>query len=92
MKEGAQCPTCDRTDFKSKHGMKIHHFQAHDESLAKKIVECEECSETFEILEDGGVAISIMDLIGMTYVKKYWNVMIIDVSIVVQKMSYIYIT
>jgi hypothetical protein len=34
----SECPTCN-DDFDTEHGMKVHHVQAHDESLAQ--VECE---------------------------------------------------
>lgn len=34
--ETAECPTCGRNDFASKTGMKLHHVQAHDESLSKR--------------------------------------------------------
>jgi len=44
--DGVECPTCGRDDFASKRGMKIHHSQAHDESLAHYEY-CENCGEEF---------------------------------------------
>lgn len=44
------CPTCGRA-FSSENGMKVHHVQVHDESLAGVDVECEHCGETFSVKE-----------------------------------------
>ena len=44
--ESFECPTCDRTDFKSESGVKIHHAQAHGESIAGVDVECDWCGST----------------------------------------------
>ena len=46
MGEETQCPTCDRADFASERGLKIHHKTAHDVSL-KPRVECEQCGDDF---------------------------------------------
>lgn len=51
MSNETQCPSCERDDFPSEHGMKIHHYQTHGESLAKTETECDNCSSTFEILK-----------------------------------------
>lgn len=40
-----ECPTCGCDDFKNKHGMKIHHAQAHDECIGKTETECAWCGE-----------------------------------------------
>jgi transposase len=34
--DDARCPTCGRTDFADERAMRIHHKQAHDESLADR--------------------------------------------------------
>lgn len=41
------CPSCGRV-FETDHGMKVHHAQTHDESLAKKERACENCGNAFE--------------------------------------------
>lgn len=41
-----ECPTCGDS-FDSESGMKIHHAQAHDESIAGVSVECENCGNSF---------------------------------------------
>lgn len=46
MGEETQCPTCDRADFASERGLKIHHKVAHDVSLKPRI-ECEQCGDDF---------------------------------------------
>ena len=44
----SECPTCDRT-FGTVRGMRIHHKQAHGESLAAKVtVECAWCGNELE--------------------------------------------
>jgi len=45
--EGTECPTCGRDDFASEQGMKIHHSQAHGESIAGKSHECIICGTEF---------------------------------------------
>jgi hypothetical protein len=40
-----ECPTCGRTNFVSERGMKWHHAQAHGESLAYQMVECDYCGD-----------------------------------------------
>lgn len=40
------CPTCNRDDFNSKRGMKVHHSKAHGKSIAGLEVECEWCDAT----------------------------------------------
>jgi hypothetical protein len=45
------CPTCDDV-FSSTHGMRIHHVQAHGESLAGEKIACEQCGETFTVQRD----------------------------------------
>lgn len=42
-KEIAVCPTCGRDDFVSEQYMKVHHKQAHGESIAGREVECDYC-------------------------------------------------
>jgi len=48
----AECPTCGRDDFSSELGMKSHHKQVHDESIADGLttisLTCEWCSEEYE--------------------------------------------
>jgi len=44
----ATCPTCGRSDFKNRTGMKQHHAIAHGESLSMKTVECDRCGSEFE--------------------------------------------
>jgi len=45
-KEFSECPTCGRDDFKSRHGMKVHHKQSHGESILDRVVvECENCGD-----------------------------------------------
>lgn len=43
-----ECPTCG-DEFKNTHGMRIHHSQAHDESIAWVEVACDECGGDAEI-------------------------------------------
>ncbi len=43
----SDCPTCGES-FDSEHGMKIHHYGAHGESLAKKNCTCKNCGVTFK--------------------------------------------
>lgn len=43
-----ECPTCGRTDFESKKGMRQHHKRAHGESIAKATLECDWCGMEFE--------------------------------------------
>lgn len=43
-----QCPTCDRDDFDSNRGMRMHHARTHGESLSFSTYECAECGTTFE--------------------------------------------
>ena len=40
------CPTCDRDDFKSQSGVKIHHSKIHNESIAGVEVSCAWCDKT----------------------------------------------
>jgi len=42
----SECPTCGRDDFKSETGMKVHHYQAHNQSIAPT-QRCEYCGESF---------------------------------------------
>lgn len=44
----ADCPTCGDS-FKNKHGVRIHHSQAHDESIAGEPVTCDWCGTTFYV-------------------------------------------
>lgn len=45
--DGATCPTCGET-FKNRHGMRIHHATAHDESLVEReATTCEHCGTSF---------------------------------------------
>jgi hypothetical protein len=41
-----ECEDSDKT-FRSERGMKVHHKHVHDESLAKKEVECQNCESKF---------------------------------------------
>jgi hypothetical protein len=51
MSEGQyECPTCDYTSD-SERGVKIHHYQAHGESIAKITVECVVCGTEEERYE-----------------------------------------
>jgi len=43
--DSVECPTCGKSDFDSRHYMKIHHANAHDESIAGEDVECAYCGE-----------------------------------------------
>lgn len=43
-----ECPTCDRADFESFRGMKMHHAYSHDESLSFDTYTCDYCGDTFE--------------------------------------------
>lgn len=45
------CPTCARSDFANRKGMRHHHAMVHDESLAKVKTTCEVCGDTYEIHE-----------------------------------------
>lgn len=45
--DGVECPTCGRSDFHSKEGMRRHHTMAHGESIAKTTSECAACGEEF---------------------------------------------
>jgi len=45
-----RCPTCD-TGFETQSGMRRHHSQVHDETLAKETRKCSECGEEFECWE-----------------------------------------
>jgi len=42
------CPTCGRSDFKSRRGMKCHHSKAHGESLSVGVYECDYCGCEFK--------------------------------------------
>lgn len=42
------CPTCDREDFESRKGMRMHHAKVHGESLRHVTVVCENCGDAFE--------------------------------------------
>lgn len=41
-----ECPQCDRS-LPTEHGLKIHHMNAHGESIAGVQLECEQCGEQF---------------------------------------------
>jgi 5-methylcytosine-specific restriction endonuclease McrA len=43
--DSVECPTCGKSDFDSRQYMKIHHVNAHGESIAGEDVECEHCGE-----------------------------------------------
>lgn len=43
---GTSCPTCNREDFASERGVKVHHTKAHGESIAGVVVRCEWCSSS----------------------------------------------
>ncbi|MFB1066484.1 hypothetical protein [Natrinema sp. H-ect4] len=42
-----ECPTCDRDDFDSKKGLRIHHSKAHGESI-RNTTTCDHCGGEFE--------------------------------------------
>ena len=42
-----ECPTCERTDFESKQGMRWHHSVMHGESISGDLVVCEWCETEF---------------------------------------------
>lgn len=42
---GHDCPTCGES-FDTENGMKVHHAQAHGESIAGVAVDCDNCGET----------------------------------------------
>lgn len=44
--DGHECPTCGRTDFASKQGMRQHHTMAHGESLVWVEITCDWCGDT----------------------------------------------
>lgn len=47
-----ECPTCGKSGFRGEHGMKIHHKQAHGESLASVVeVECAWCGDNLTVHE-----------------------------------------
>lgn len=43
---GPACPTCDRDDFASTRGMRMHHAKTHGESIAGTRFECDWCGES----------------------------------------------
>lgn len=47
-KESTVCPTCGKSDFKNRKYMKIHHANAHGESLKGEPVECSTCGKDFQ--------------------------------------------
>ena len=47
----SECPTCDRV-FDNTHGMRIHHVQAHDESIANDTITCQQCGDDFHVQRD----------------------------------------
>jgi len=49
MTEDKTCPTCGRDDFKSRHGMKLHHSRTHGESIAGEEATCPECGDEFRV-------------------------------------------
>lgn len=50
MTENHPCPTCDRTDFASEQGMKVHHKREHGYSIVER-TECEHCGVSFKITD-----------------------------------------
>jgi len=50
-----KCPTCGRSDFGKPGDMKVHHYQAHGESIAEETVECAWCGKN-KIVTAGEVA------------------------------------
>lgn len=44
-----ECPTCDRDDFASERGVKLHHARTHGESLTKIDRECAWCGDTVSV-------------------------------------------
>lgn len=44
-----ECPTCGRTDFKSRKGMMQHHKRTHGVAL-RETVECRYCGDGFEVI------------------------------------------
>lgn len=43
-----KCPTCGREDFKSKSGMRTHHYKVHGESISYTNLFCEYCGDEFK--------------------------------------------
>lgn len=50
MSESHECPTCERA-FDSKNGMKVHHVQAHDESISGVEKNCQFCGDSYRVAE-----------------------------------------
>jgi len=46
-KDSLECPTCGKSDFANRRGMKVHHKKTHGESLAGKRLVCDNCSNEF---------------------------------------------
>jgi len=50
------CPTCQKSDFNSKHGLKIHHTTVHDDrslTLEERVeFECDRCGSTKQLTSD----------------------------------------
>jgi len=42
-----ECPTCGRK-YSGEHGVKVHHYRAHNKSIAGTTVECDHCGEQFQ--------------------------------------------
>lgn len=49
---GVECPRCGKGGFDCVGDMKRHHVHAHGESIAGKLVECDNCGEDFRRRED----------------------------------------
>lgn len=45
-----ECPTCEE-DFSTEHGVKIHHYQQHNDSIAQIEKTCNECGDEFTVPE-----------------------------------------
>jgi hypothetical protein len=44
-----ECPTCGRSDFKNRNGMKTHHVHAHGESIAGAATTCHWCGDDIRV-------------------------------------------
>lgn len=46
-----QCPTCDRNDFDSNLGMRLHHAKTHGDSLTEVDLTCELCGDSYSLIQ-----------------------------------------
>lgn len=48
-KSDIECPTCGKATFYNNHGVRLHHSNAHNESIAGDKVTCEQCGDTTRV-------------------------------------------